>query len=210
MSAELDELVSGAEELGLCLEPEVVERLISFLDGVYVWNRSAGLTTIPRSEAVRLHLLDSLLPWAFFAPKSRVADLGSGGGFPGVPLAVVLPAVNFTLIESNRRRANFLAEMRRELRLENVSVVQGDVHRLDLGTFDTVISRAFREPGEFLGIAASLLGTGGTAVVMAATWLNTDRARTLESTGFELDDLAETTLPGGTERRTVARCRYRR
>ncbi|MFT4570945.1 MAG: 16S rRNA (guanine527-N7)-methyltransferase [Hyphomicrobiaceae bacterium] len=209
MKGERNALRSGAESLGLSLDENSSSTLVSLLDGVYLWNKSAGLTTIPRADAIRLHVLDSLTAVTFLRDQGTVVDLGSGGGFPGMPLAIVRTDLEFTLVESNRRRANFLAEMRRDLALTNVTVVHADVGSLEGQSFDTVISRAFRGPREFLDQASGLLTVGGEAVVMAAILEDSELRAVAEASGFDVIETCGVALPGGGEVRTLARCGLR-
>lgn len=204
MKGEKRELRGAASELGLSLDEAEVGQLLKFLDGLYLWNGSAGLTRIDRADAVRLHLVDSLLASGTLPTSGHVVDLGSGGGLPGIPLAIHHPSLRFTLVESNRRKANFLAEMRRDLELVNMEVLQVDVATLDKGVFDLVISRAFRGVEVFLKIAADLLVPGGAAVLMLAeVQVEELEAKSLKQ-GFSLESVLQRPLPLGEESRTVA------
>lgn len=160
-------LVQGAAELGVPLGHDQARRLLDFLDCLYLWNRVARLTNVEPRDAVRLHLLDSLsaAPLLF---GEQVADLGSGAGLPGIPLALASPGIRFYLVESNRRRCSFLAEAIRSLGLPNAFVLETDVEGLMASGrgFDTVTSRAFRPPSEFLSIASSLVAIGGRVILM--------------------------------------------
>jgi len=164
---ELDALVRGASDLGVALARSDASRLIHFLEMLYRWNRTSRLTNVQRHDAVRLHLLDSLSA-ASLLTSGTAADLGTGAGLPGLPLAVVRPDVRFHLVESNRRRCSFLHEAVREIGLTNAIVVETDVESLarTSQTFNTVISRAFRPPAKFLDLAADLLPIGGRVIVM--------------------------------------------
>lgn len=164
---EHDALVRGASDLGVALSGGQTSQLIDFLDLLYVWNRAARLTNVSRADAVRIHLLDSLSVCQMLSPE-LVADLGTGAGLPAIPLAVVRPDLRFHLVESSRRRCSFLHEVVRTLGLSNAVVMEVDVESL-AGSgrrFDTVLSRAFRPPAEFLEIAGRLLAIGGRAIVM--------------------------------------------
>ena len=113
MSAAADEarqLESGAAALGVSLDARAVGLLLVFLERIYAWNRSAGLTTVARSDAVRLHLLDSLSIVPFLPASGAIVDLGSGAGLPGIPVAIALANASVTLVEARRRKASFLAE----------------------------------------------------------------------------------------------------
>jgi 16S rRNA (guanine527-N7)-methyltransferase len=200
-------LCEGCDELGVSLSPEQLEALLRYLDLLYVWNRSAGLTTIPRAEAVRLHLLDSLA--ALDAVTSGPClDLGTGGGLPGMVLAVARPSIPFVLVESNRRKCSFLLEAARSAGLSNVRVVESDYERFDPDTrFPTVISRAFRPPAEFLTISRRFVAQDGGVVLLLADPSEAELAALCEETAFAIASIRRLHLPGAGEPRTVVRFR---
>jgi 16S rRNA (guanine527-N7)-methyltransferase len=207
ITREHTELIEGTQALGLSLDSTHVERLIAFLDLVDRWNPSAGITTIPREQAVRLHLLDSLAVGGVLGDPGLVADLGTGGGFPGIPMAIIRPDVSFTLIDSHRRRTSFLSQVKRELGLPNVEVHRSDVRELSGPSFDLVMSRAFRDPEVFLALALPLLKEGGSCVVMMAARTDTQIEELCEQARLELLASRCFTLPAGDERRTILRVR---
>ncbi len=197
-------LEQGARELGVDLGEETARRLLAYLDLVYVWNRHAGITTIARPDAVRLHVLDSLAV-ASELGGSPVLDLGTGGGLPGMVLAIVLPERDFVLAESNRKRCSFLHEVVRQLGLRNVRVVEGDVDRLsEPAGYPTVVSRAFRPPLEFLRTARPLVAAGGKVLLLTAAVAD-EELRTLGAgAGLDLVAAKRFELPGGREPRAIA------
>ncbi|MFN2377443.1 MAG: 16S rRNA (guanine(527)-N(7))-methyltransferase RsmG [Candidatus Binatia bacterium] len=199
-------LESGCRELGVELTAAQRECLIRYLDLLYVWNKAAGLTTIRRPDAVRLHLLDSLAALGAVAAGEGgpCLDLGTGAGLPGMVLAIALPGVQFVLAESNRRRCSFLLEVVRVLRVPNVRVVEGDVDTLPRDpAFPLVISRAFRQPPEFLRIARGFVETGGRVVLLMAD--PTFAALEALETGADLKllDCRRLHLPAGNEPRAI-------
>lgn len=207
MQDEAWELEHGAQQLGLELGQADQKRLVSFLDLVDQWNPSAGITTIPRKDAVRLHLLDSLAVSPLLGGAKRVADLGSGGGFPGIPLAIVNPETQFLLVDSNRRRASFLSHVKRHFSLDNVEVLRSDVKEVRGEPFDLVLSRAFRDPAVFVGLASPLLSPGGFLIVMVSGRTSQEIEDFCGSCQVELDGCSQFTLPGGSEARTILRVR---
>lgn len=121
--------MSFAGELRLLLPDDLPFREESIagaarhLDLIVEANRHLNLTRIvnPREAAIK-HVVDSVLPWRLFQDAGHVADAGSGAGFPGIPLALVLPQTRFTLLESTQKKARFLESVVRELKLPNVEV----------------------------------------------------------------------------------------
>lgn len=200
---ELESLRQGAAELGAVLSTEQEGLLLRYLDLIYVWNRAAGLTTIVRANAVRLHLLDSLATLASVS-GSPCLDLGTGAGLPGLVLAIVMPATSFVLVESNRRRCSFLLEVVRVLGLPNVRVVESDVESLPKDVrYPVVISRAFRPPPEFACIASRLVAENGRVVMMLADPTSSELEALETVSGLRLLEARRFSLPGGPERRAV-------
>jgi 16S rRNA (guanine527-N7)-methyltransferase len=197
-----EQLAAGAEALGVTLDEAARSLLLSYLERVYVWNRSAGLTTVPRAEALRLHLLDSLSVVRFLPTSGSFADLGSGAGLPGIPIAVALPRCAVALVESRRRKCSFLGDTVRELALGNCRVIERDARRLteEDERYDAIVARAFVAPHELESLAAKLLRPGGRLVVMGAR-----RDAELDALGSELIRKADErfVLPRGGERRRV-------
>ena len=135
-------------------------RLLAYLDLLAKWNRAYNLTAVRDPEAmVARHLLDSLavLP---FVHGENLADLGSGAGLPGIPLAIARPDLRVTLVESNGKKTRFLREATRSLPLDNVTVVQARVQDAT-GTFDTITARAFAGLADMLEWGGQLLAAQG-------------------------------------------------
>ena len=167
-SAELETLlVSGAAALGLPLEAAQVDRLLLLVREVEEWNGRFNLTAIREpADMVRKHLLDSLAvqPWL---AGSRIADVGTGPGFPGLPLAVINPGRQFTLIEATAKKARFVEHAARALGLDNVEVVNARAEAWKpQQPFDTVICRALGKVHEFVRFAGHLCGPRGRLLAM--------------------------------------------
>jgi 16S rRNA (guanine527-N7)-methyltransferase len=160
-------LESGAAALGLPLTTEQRDQLILLVHELQEWNARFNLTAIrePRDMVVK-HLLDSLSvqPWL---QGRRIADVGTGAGFPGLPLAVVDPARHFTLIESTGKKARFVAHAVAALGLTNVEVanLRAEAYR-PRQLYDTVVCRAVGKVGEFIRIAGHLCAPRGRLLAM--------------------------------------------
>ncbi len=203
--ADPDALRAAAETLGVSCSAADAESLFRYLDLLYFWNESAGLTTIDHADAPELHLLDSLAAEPLIGRVSTVIDIGTGAGLPGIPLAVVRPEVSFTLVDSNRRKVSFLAEAVRTLGLTNVRVRRAKAEAIvESGErFDIVVSRAFRAPAVFAEIAIGLLGDGGKIVVMTSGRQERE-ALAAAPAGTTVTDRRDFVLPGGASRSIVA------
>jgi 16S rRNA (guanine527-N7)-methyltransferase len=168
-------LALGIEELGLDLSKENIANLDLFLYEMGRWNRVHNLTAIEgEQESIRLHLIDSIavLPvmrdfLKISAPQ--VADLGSGGGLPAIPIAILQPEWCLTLIEAVRKKTAFLQHVRGKLKLKNIEVLSERVEVVALqqpAQFDAVISRAFTSLARFLELSLPLLKPGGLVFAM--------------------------------------------
>jgi 16S rRNA (guanine527-N7)-methyltransferase len=131
-------------------------------------DQDAPTTVRDPERAVDVHLADSLVAVQLAALReaTAIADLGAGAGFPGLPLAVALPAVKVTLVESQRRKCEFLERVLTRARIENARVVwtRAEEWSEGLGTLDVVVARALAAQAVVLEYAAPLLRTGGTLV----------------------------------------------
>src|SRR6185437_15409195 len=137
-------LRADAAALGVALSEPQSQRLLALLDELARWNRAYNLTALTGREAmIRGHLLDSLAALPELAGE-RIADVGCGAGFPGLPLAIVEPQRAFTLIDSVQKKIRFVSHAVRHLQLSNVTPMAARVERLAPSqTFDTVLARAF-------------------------------------------------------------------
>ena len=162
------QLHRGISELGIDLSPEAETRLCAYLTLIDKWNRVYNLTAV-RTENLMVvqHLLDSLAVIPHLGKVAMLADIGSGAGLPGIPLAIARPEMAVALVESNQKKASFLQQAKIELKLDNVSIhcVRVEDFRT-IGLFDVVISRAFSELAEFVRLAGHRLASGGRLLAM--------------------------------------------
>jgi 16S rRNA (guanine527-N7)-methyltransferase len=173
-------LLDGARGLGIELDESQCARLVAHLDLLDDWNTRMNLTAIrERPQQITKHVLDSLtlLPWL---RGKRVADIGSGAGFPGIPLAIALPGVHFVLVESIGKKCRFLEHVRDALVLDNVEVVQSRAETYRPATrFDTVIARAVGPLVDFVRNAGSLVTGGGRLLAMKGRYPEDELAKKL-------------------------------
>ncbi len=159
-----DTLADGAAALGVALDEAGHTQLLTYRDELARWNRVHNITAVRDPERmVPVHLLDSLA-LAPLVCGGRVADIGAGGGLPGLPLAIAQRDLAVTLIEPRAKRAAFLAHVVRRLALDNVIVERCRAEELPLGAgagFDTVVSRAFGTLAQFAAAAGRLCAPGG-------------------------------------------------
>jgi 16S rRNA (guanine527-N7)-methyltransferase len=167
LAGAVERLVRDAGTLGVALSAEDAARLFTLLDELERWNRRYNLTAIrTRATMVTHHLLDSLAVHPDLQGE-RIADVGTGAGFPGLPLAVCNPQRHFTLIDSTAKKIRFVEHAARVLGLGNVSAVHARIEALELERpFDTVVARAFAPLPELLSKAGRLCGPQSRVLAM--------------------------------------------
>ena len=168
-------LCEGGAGLGLAFGEEVAERLLLYRDLLQRWNRVYNLTAVrDPAQMVSLHLLDSLAvaPWLH---GTRLIDVGSGPGLPGIPLAIAEPARSFVLLDSNGKKCRFMQQAIIELGLDNLAVVHSRVeaYRPD-APFDCVLTRAFAGIGRTLQLAGHLCAPDGALLLLKGDVVDAD------------------------------------
>lgn len=164
---EAERLIESAAALGVQLKPADAMRLEHLIAELARWNQRVNLTAIRDPERMRTHhLLDSLAVQADLA-GGRIADVGTGAGFPGLPLALINPERQFTLIDSNGKKVRFVAHAIHELGLTNATALQARVETLSPAPpFDTVLARAFAPLPRLLEQVRGLVGPHGRVVAL--------------------------------------------
>jgi len=188
-------LSTGIAELNLNIPVNAEHKLIQYLELLARWNQVHNLTAIREPEQmVSQHLLDSLAILPILADVKTLIDVGSGGGLPGIPLAIVSPHLAVTLVDSNNKKAAFLRQAKVELGLTNVEVVCDRVEALQLPSkVDAVVSRAFAELSEFVALAGHLVSKGGRLFAMKGIYPFEEITRLPET--FQLDKVVSLKVP---------------
>ena len=162
-------LSKGLRELDLQqpLDDEQQSKLVKYVELLNKWNKTYNLTAVRKPEhMVTRHLLDSLSISPYLRGNS-ILDVGTGAGLPGIPLAILYPDRQFTLLDSNNKKTRFVVQSVSELELPNVDVVQSRVenHQVE-APFDTIITRAYSAIGEMVEQTSHLLAKDGTFLAM--------------------------------------------
>ena len=165
--AAAQQLAQGLAAMGLAVPAAAQEKLLAYAALHEKWNKTYSLTALRGADKAVSHpLLDSraVLP---HVPAGTLLDVGSGGGMPGIPLAIVLPELAVTLIDSNSKKAAFLRQAAIELRLSNVNVHCGRVEQYHPSLpFSAITSRAFAELADFVVLSRHLLAADGVWLAM--------------------------------------------
>jgi len=194
-------LQAGIAELGLAPGAQACGRLLDYLELLARWNAVYNLTAVrDPAEMVQRHLLDSLSV-APFVRGDSLADLGSGAGLPGIPLAILDPDRQHVLIDSNGKKTRFLREAIRTLELANVRVEQTRVEEAR-GHYDCITARAFATLGEMLTLGGHLLGEHGTWLALKGV-LGKDEILGVPA-GFVVAEIRPLAVPGLGATRHVA------
>ena len=189
-------LADGLARLKLALPPETQQKLLDYVALVQKWNKVYNLTAVRDADKMLTHhLLDSLAVVPYVASAKTILDVGSGAGLPGIPLALALPQVHVTLLDSNQKKTVFLNQVVIELQLENAAVVCERVEKYQSKQmFSLVISRAFSELPEFVALAGELVADGGTLLAMKGVHPIDEIARL--KNGFKLSSVTPLAVPG--------------
>ena len=181
---ELFELREFCEEHRLPWTEETEARFASYVTLLEQFNAKMNLIgPFDRTEIVRQLFVDSVAPAVLAAPDGSILDIGTGAGFPGIPLKILYPDVPITLVEPRKKRAMFLKIATTRLKLEDVEIVRERIEDTEIVPHDWVVSKAFRNPDVWLEIAKEWVSEEGVIVAMHST----DHRPTMLERASELD-----------------------
>ncbi len=202
----LNTLSEGAAEIGIRLGQTELDLFAAYQRELLLWNQRINLVSEKSSrEIVIRHFLDSLtVAPCIENPDGLLIDIGSGAGFPGIPLAIALPGLQVMLVEASRKKSSFLSHIIRTLQLEEVTVIRERVETLIgekalAGTFDTVLSRAAFKLPELIRMAAFFLKPTGALIAMKGPDPREemeDAETSLKVVGMAVTSCRDVRLPG--------------
>jgi 16S rRNA (guanine527-N7)-methyltransferase len=203
--------IEGAEIFGIHLDEKTAAAFDLFLRELLKWNQKINLTAIRSEKGMVLkHFLDSLSIVPYLPKQSSILDIGSGAGFPGIPLKIVQPTLEVTLIDSVLKKVNFQRHILRMLGLKEVEAIHGRVQ--DKGIlqrlarrFNIVLSRAFSDLQTFLALSFPFLKEEGTVIAMKGE-VGEKEMRLLpeaEGTQYRLKKAVPLVLPFSSFKRTI-------
>ena len=185
-------LQEGLQALNIEVDEHQLGCLLAFIQLIEKWNKAYNLTAVRcREDMARLHILDSLTMLPFIKGEC-VADIGTGAGLPGIPLAIFLPNTKFTLVDSNSKKTRFVQQAVLELKLKNVTVIHSRVEQVQVDIpFSSVIVRAFSSLKEIVALTRHLINEQGVVLAMKG------QMPSEELNGFsEKYTIASISLPG--------------
>jgi 16S rRNA (guanine527-N7)-methyltransferase len=195
-------LVSGADEIGICLSPQVIASYLVYIEELKKWNARVNLTALTEDLEIGVkHFLDSLTVAPYLHGANRVLDIGAGAGFPGLPLKILFPSIELLLLESSQKKCFFLRHIMRVLKLEGVEVIHGRAEANAIKKrygkrFDLVLSRALADLPTSLDLALPFVKGGGSILSMRGKkGAEEARASDLEALGLQLIEVKKLTLP---------------
>ena len=211
-SQHAEELSTGTRQLGVDLTAVQHELLLGYLALLIKWNKAYNLTAIIAPEEILTHhLLDCLAAQPDLL-GTRVADVGTGAGFPGLPLAIVNPARRFTLIDAVDKKLRFIDHVARELGLANVQTRHARVEQLPPETFDTVIARAFAPLPRLAAWVTPLTGPATRVIAMKGRWpppaTGSDADGGPLPAGWRIEAVRPVAVPGLAEARHLVLLRH--
>ncbi len=180
-------IVEGAKAFGIEIGPLAAEQFTVHARELVRWTAKANLTAITDAKQIAVkHILDSLAPTPLLPPDATLLDIGSGGGFPGIPLKIVRPTLTVSLVDASRKKVNFLKHVLRTLGLTGIQARH--LRAEDLGRnrdlpheFDVIISRALSALEPFIGLAFPLLAPAGMIIAMKGKPRESEAATALSS-----------------------------
>ncbi len=188
---------------GTGLTPAGEEKIAAYLELLQKWNKTYNLTAVrDAADMVPRHILDSLAV-AEYLQGERIADLGTGPGLPGIPLAIRYPGHRFTLVDSNRKKTLFLNNVVRDLRLDNVEIVRSRLEEYHPAhSFDTLTARALASVDDILRWAGHLCKPGGCFLLLKSRQLEQELEHLRP--GFSVEKIVELDIPGLSALRRLA------
>jgi 16S rRNA (guanine527-N7)-methyltransferase len=183
-------IIGGAKTFQIRVDQQMVRQFSLHARDLLKWNQKINLTAITDPGEIALkHFLDSMAPARWIPPSATLLDIGSGGGFPGIPLKILIPSLAVTLIDGSRKKISFLKHSIRTLQLENINARQIRAEELTKDThiasrFDVIISRALSSLVEFVRLALPLLADRGIIIALKGE-IDRQKVAELQSTVLE-------------------------
>ena len=203
---------TAAREVGIFLDQKQIQLFLIYLRELKEWNQKVNLTSLKDDTAIiNNHFIDSLSIIPHLPPAISLLDMGSGGGFPGVPVKIARPSLQVTLLEATRKKANFLRHLIRTLELSHITTLEGraeavTAHDQPHPLFDIVISRAVTRLKPFLLLGEPFVKKGGYLLAMKGAKAEEElreSQKTIRDLSFTVSWKKEAQLPGTNKKRCL-------
>ena len=203
MSPHIGEMVAhGAQLIGLTLSTAEVDALERYATELKKWNRKVNLTAITKDREIAIkHFIDSLNLVPHLSDGDNLLDIGSGAGFPVIPLKIIRPEISMVSVDSVAKKINFQRHVIRLLNLNKIEALHArieELHNSRRNSFTVITSRAFTRLDRFVDLAAPLLAEGGVLIAMKGEQAEYEVLLTdnnLQSSGFGVDSIQRYALP---------------
>ena len=198
-------LNQGIKDAKLEISEQTQQKLLAYLALMQKWNKVHNLTAVrDADEMVTLHLLDSLVVLPY-VDAQNLLDVGSGAGLPGIPLALCLPNLQVTVIDSNSKKVSFMRQVKAELGISNLEVLGGRVEDIAATRkFEIIISRAFSDLSLFVSLTHHLLDVQGKWLAMKGVYPEAELADLVAKTGIVASKVEVLSVPGLSAQRHLA------
>ena len=206
-----EELENVAKQIEIELTKKQIEKFYNYMNLLLEWNEKINLTAIiePR-EVILKHFVDSLTIAKYIKENEKLIDVGTGAGFPGIPLSIVKENKDIVLLDSLNKRINFLEEVKENLKLENITTIHGRAeefgkNRKEREIYDIATSRAVAPLNILLEYLLPLVKVGGKAICMKGSNIKEieNAKNALEILGGKIEKIEEITLPNSDIKRNI-------
>lgn len=205
------ELESKAKQIEIELTKEQTEKYYNYMNLLLEWNEKINLTAIiDPKEIILKHFVDSLTIAKYIKDDEKLIDVGTGAGFPGIPLSIVKENTDIVLLDSLNKRINFLEEVKENLKLENITTIHGRAeefgkNKKERETYDIATSRAVAPLNILLEYLLPLVKVGGKAICMKGSNIEEieNAKNALEILGGKIEKIEEITLPNSDIKRNI-------
>mgnify|MGYP004607464823 FL=1 len=206
-----EELENAAKQIEIELTKEQIEKYYNYMNLLLEWNEKINLTAIiePR-EIILKHFVDSLTIAKYIKDDEKLIDVGTGAGFPGIPLSIVKENTDIVLLDSLNKRINFLEEVKENLKLENITTIHGRAeefgkNKKEREIYDIATSRAVAPLNILLEYLLPLVKVGGKAICMKGSNIEEieNAKNALEILGGKIEKIEEITLPNSDIKRNI-------
>jgi len=200
------------EAMGIYLSRETRKQMLEFIEELMRWNQRINLTAIRTpKEALIKHLIDSLLPLSLLGGGERLLDIGSGGGFPGIPLKLALPGLEVCSVDASSKKIHFQKNIVRLFGLEDFIAKHARIEDMiddpaHVGSYDIIISRAFSSLKDFVEVSVPFLGKRGRIIAMKGPEGESEldeESEVMKKSGLCLLEMIKNELPERGGRRTL-------